>query len=191
MIPWRPLRPDVANSRYTDSRLARLEAPTHDAEALAAVLAEPGIGSFEVATVVDEEAPRVMQRIEEFCDGRARDDLLLLAFSDTGSWTSRRGSTSPPRTRASTARARPPSPQFVHDVMEGALAQPGARPRLLQQRGVRPGRQGGRGDPYGQPLRGARPDRDPASDALQFAFEGERIEGEPVRSVFTGVLVEG
>jgi len=183
----------VASSRYTDSRLARLEAPTHDAEALAAVLAKPGIGGFEVATVVDREAPQVMQRIEEFCDGRARDDLLLLAFSGHGILDERaRLYFATADTRVDRPRSTAVPAQFVHDVMEECRS----RSQVLVLdccnsgafgRGVKAGGAIGTGSRF----EGRGRIVITASDALQFAFEGERIEGEPVRSVFTGVLVEG
>ena len=183
----------VASSRYTDSRLARLEAPTHDAEALATVLAKPGIGGFEVATVVDAEAPQVMQRIEEFCDGRARDDLLLLAFSGHGILDERaRLYFATTDTRVDRPRSTAVPAQFVHDVMEECRS----RSQVLVLdccnsgafgRGVKAGGAIGTGSRLGGRGRTVIT----ASDALQFAFEGERIEGEPVRSVFTGVLVEG
>jgi uncharacterized caspase-like protein len=183
----------VASSRYTDPRLARLEAPTHDAEALAAVLAKPGIGGFEVATVVDAETPQVMQRIEEFCDGRARDDLLLLAFSGHGILDERaRLYFATTDTRVDRPRSTAVPAQFVHDVMEECRS----RSQVLVLdccnsgafgRGVKAGGAIGTGSRF----EGRGRIVITASDALQFAFEGERIEGEPVRSVFTGVLVDG
>jgi Caspase domain len=183
----------VASSRYTDPRLARLEAPTHDAEALAAVLAKPGIGGFEVATVVDGEAPHVMQRIEEFCDGRARDDLLLLAFSGHGILDERaRLYFATADTRVDRPRSTAVPAQFVHDVMEECRS----RSQVLVLdccnsgafgRGVKAGGAIGTGSRF----EGRGRIVITASDALQFAFEGDRIEGEPVHSVFTGVLVEG
>ena len=74
----------VASSRYSDGTLTQLEAPSHDARALAAVLATPAIGGFDVTTLADEPAATVMQGIEDFFDGRRREDLVLLYFSGHG-----------------------------------------------------------------------------------------------------------
>ena len=74
----------VASSRYADPTLTQLEAPAHDARSLAAVLATPEIGDFEVTTLTDEPAPKVMQEIEAFFDGRRREDLVLFYFSGHG-----------------------------------------------------------------------------------------------------------
>ena len=157
------------------------------------MLAKPGIGGFEVATVVDAEAPQVMQRIEEFCDGRARDDLLLLAFSGHGILDERaRLYFATTDTRVDRPRSTAVPAQFVHDVMEECRS----RSQVLVLdccnsgafgRGVKAGGAIGTGSRF----EGRGRIVITASDALQFAFEGERIEGEPARSVFTGVLVEG
>ena len=46
----------VATYRYDDVRLQQLQAPQRDADALAEVLGDPGIGGFEVKTVVNESS---------------------------------------------------------------------------------------------------------------------------------------
>jgi uncharacterized caspase-like protein len=74
----------VATSRYSDARLTQLDAPDRDARSLSAVLATPEIGDFEVTTLTDEPAPKVMQEIEAFFGGRRREDLVLLYFSGHG-----------------------------------------------------------------------------------------------------------
>lgn len=75
----------IANARYSDSRFDELRAPTGDVEGLAAVLADPAIGGFEVARIVDQSTDVVKERIEEFFTEKGSlDDLLLLYISGHG-----------------------------------------------------------------------------------------------------------
>src|SRR6266540_6888619 len=74
----------VASDDYTDPGLRRLRAPASDARALAGVLQDPGIGGFEVHTLLNEPAHQVNLAVEEFFDGRRPDDLLQVHFSCHG-----------------------------------------------------------------------------------------------------------
>ena len=74
----------VASSDYTDAGLRQLRAPAIDARALAAVLHDPGIGGFEVRTLLNEPAHEVNLAVEEFFADRRPDDLLLVHFSCHG-----------------------------------------------------------------------------------------------------------
>ncbi|HEY2956612.1 MAG TPA: caspase family protein [Actinomycetota bacterium] len=74
----------VASDEYADPGLGRLRAPASDAEALAAVLRDPGIGGFEVRTLLNAPAHEVNLAVEEFFADRRPDDLLLLHFSGHG-----------------------------------------------------------------------------------------------------------
>jgi uncharacterized caspase-like protein len=74
----------IASDDYTDAGLKRLRAPASDARALAAVLRDPGIGDFEVRTLLNEPAHEVNLAVEEFFADRHADDLLLLHFSCHG-----------------------------------------------------------------------------------------------------------
>jgi hypothetical protein len=74
----------VASDQYTDPRLRRLRAPASDARALAAVLQDPGIGGFEVRTLLNEPAHVVTLAVEEFFADRRAGDLLLVHFSGHG-----------------------------------------------------------------------------------------------------------
>lgn len=74
----------VASDEYQDPGLRRLRAPTSDAQALAAVLRDPGIGGFEVRTLLNQPAHVVNLAVEEFFDDRRPDDLLLLHVSSHG-----------------------------------------------------------------------------------------------------------
>jgi len=74
----------VASDVFEDAGLGRLQAPAADAEALARVLGDPGIGGFQVRVVHNEASHVVQGHVEDlFAEGRP-DDLLLLHFSGHG-----------------------------------------------------------------------------------------------------------
>jgi len=74
----------IASDQYTDSRLRQLRAPASDARALATVLRDPGIGNFEVRTLLNEPAHVISLAVEEFFADRQPADLLLVHFSGHG-----------------------------------------------------------------------------------------------------------
>ena len=74
----------IATDRYADPGLRRLRAPASDARALAAVLRDPGIGGFEVRTLLNEPAHVVNLAVEEFFADRRPGDLLLVHVSGHG-----------------------------------------------------------------------------------------------------------
>src|SRR6478752_7718278 len=60
----------VAIGTYADPGLSRLRAPARDAEDLAQVLADPGIGGFAVTTMIDQSAHQIRLAVEDFLAGR-------------------------------------------------------------------------------------------------------------------------
>ena len=80
----------VATNNYTDPRLRQLRAPARDADDLTQVLADPGIGSFAVTTVIDQPAHQVRLAIEDFLNSRGTQDLLLVYLSCHGLLDARR-----------------------------------------------------------------------------------------------------
>jgi hypothetical protein len=74
----------IATYLYQDTGLRQLTAPAHDVEALAGVLADPGIAEFEVTTLINEPHHRVGEAIGDFYRNRKRDDLTLLYFTGHG-----------------------------------------------------------------------------------------------------------
>ena len=71
----------IANSQYDDDRFAALPAAAADAEALAAVLADPSIGEFTVEKMADVSQRAATRAIQLFFSGAERDDLLVLHLS--------------------------------------------------------------------------------------------------------------
>jgi len=188
----------VATHEYDDSRLARLRSPVRDAEGLAEVLADPGIGAFDVTTVLNKPWHEVQRSVAMFFRNQRPDDLALVHFSchglkdDTGELYFAATDTSIDLLEATAVSSR-----SVNKVMDQSRA---GRVLLLLDccysgafaRGMvaRAGpvvdvneRLGGRGRAVIT-----------AATALQFAFEGGEAEGNPddvEPSLFTTALVEG
>jgi len=74
----------IATGKYRSSRLKRLRSPVQDARQLAAVLEDPGIGSFQVNAIIDKPHYEVSQVIERFFQNRSPGDLLLVHLSCHG-----------------------------------------------------------------------------------------------------------
>ncbi len=184
----------IANSEFEDPLLRQLIAPAQDAEALAQVLRDPAICGFEVDTILNESRHRVEEEIEAFFLDRARDDLLLLYFSGHGVidedgllyYAAR--NTHHKRLRSTAVAAN-----FVNDSMtrcrsrrqvllldcchSGAFARTKAGPAVNL------------GQQFGEAGRGRFILA--SSDAYQYSFEGDAVQGSAVGSVFTQALVEG
>jgi hypothetical protein len=183
----------VASSRYSDPTLTQLDAPAHDARSLTTVLAAPAIGDFEVTTLTDEPAPAVMQAVEAFFSDRRREDLVLLYFSGHGILDDgARLYFATSDTRVNRPRSTAVSAEFVNELMSECRSR---RQMLILDccnsgafgRGVKAGHSVGTGERF----EGRGRVVITASDALQYAFEGERVEGEGIGSVFTRALVQG
>lgn len=188
----------IANSEYEDPSLRKLVAPTQDAEALAAVLQDPAVGGFEVQTLLNAPSHQTAEAIDAFFYDRVRDHLLLLYFSghgitdDDGLLYFAASNTQPKRLRSTAVAAR-----WVNEIMIQCRSRrqillldcchSGAFARTKAIGAVRTGQQfeaqsqdEGRGRVVLT-----------ASDAIQYSFEGEALEGKGVRSIFTHALVEG
>jgi tRNA nucleotidyltransferase/poly(A) polymerase/predicted transcriptional regulator len=185
----------IANHQYKDTNLRHLVAPAHDAEALARVLQDPAIGGFEVQTLLNEPSYIVNRQIEVFFADGGRDDLLLLYFSCHGI-KDEYGQLyfAAVDTSLRLLRSTGISANFVNDLMRrsrshlqvllldccygGAFAK-GMVVKADQSVGTREYFQGS-----GRVVL-------TASDAMQYAFEGDAVKGEGMRSFFTTALVNG
>jgi photosystem II stability/assembly factor-like uncharacterized protein len=188
----------IANYRYEHSDLRQLVAPAQDAESLARVLADRDLGGFEVRTLINEPSYKLNLEIEDFCENRKRDDLLLIYFSGHGIKDADGqlyfATVDTQLVQHNVRRATAVSAQFVNQVMSRSRSR---RQVLLLDccySGAFKHGMLAKGDKRvgaGEQLEGQGRVVLTASDALQYSFEGEHIEGEGVRSIFTRTLVQG
>ena len=195
MIPETRLALVIANYQYQDAGLRQLIAPRQDAEALARVLSDPAVGSFQAKTLLNEPSYKVNQAIEAFFAERKRDDLLLLYFSGHGV-KDEDGQLyfATTDTRRSLLRSTAVSSSFVNDVMHRSRSRrqvllidccySGAFARGMLAKGEAGVGTQERFAGHGRVVL-------TASDAMQYSFEGDAVAGRGVRSVFTRTLVGG
>lgn len=185
----------IANSKYQDEDLEELIAPGKDSEYLANVLSDPKIGNFNVQTMLNEPAHRIIQEIDKFFKYRNRNDVLLLYFSchgikDVDGFLYFAALDTNRKYLASTAV----SANYVNERMResrsrrqllildccnsGAFAKGAiAKADKMIHAG---GYFGGKGRVVIT-----------ASDSMQYSFEEDNVTGDGKTSVFTSSLVEG
>jgi hypothetical protein len=184
----------VATDEYKDPKLNRLRTPATDAAALADVLGDPEIGDFEVQLATNEPDHMLRRRIAAFFGDRRRDDLLLLHFSchglkdDSGQLYFATTDTEVAYLDASAIPA-----EFVSRQM--AISRSNSVLMLLDccysgaiARGLR-FRAGDRVD-VDDHLGGHGRVIITASNAMEYAFEGDELTGEGKPSVFTSAVVK-
>ena len=194
----------VASSDYADPGLRQLQAPAADAGALEAVLRDPGIGGFEVRTLLNRPNQEVALSVEEFFADRQPDDMLLLHFSChgikdedgelyfamTNSMLHRLASTALAANFVNQRMNRSRSKRVVLllDCCYAGAFERGMMARAAGGMGIEGQFAGGRGRAVIT-----------ASDAMQYAYEGGGlaatgqlpVPGQPGPSVFTSALVRG
>lgn len=189
----------VASSDYADPELRQLQTPATDARALEAVLRDPGIGGFEVRTLLNRPSQEVTLAVEEFFADRQPDDMLLVHFSCHGikdedgelyfamanSMLHRLASTAVPANFVNQRMNRSRSKRVVL-LLDCCYA--GAFERGMMARAA-----GGAVGIEGQFAGGRGRAVITASDAMQYAYEGGElaVTGELGPSVFTSALVSG
>ena len=187
----------IANSEFDDPKISRLRTPSHDAEALAKVLSDPTIGGFEVTLLVDGTEPVVRRKIARLYHRRKRGDLLLLYYSGHGIRDKHSGDLylATRDTEMDIASATALDAAFVRGQIDksdsqrkvvvldcchsGAFA--GAKAALGDSAGTQ---EAFAGSGYGRVIL-------TASNAVEYAWEGDDLLGKATRSVFTHFLVQG
>jgi Caspase domain len=187
----------VASYDYADQGLRQLHAPASDARALEAVLRDPGIGGFDVRTLLNAPTHEVNLAVEEFFADRRPDDLLLVHFSCHGvkdeggdlyfatsnTMLRRLGATAVGADFVNRCISRSRSRRIVLllDCCYAGAFERGMTARAGTEVGIE-AQLGGRGRAVIT-----------ASSAMEYAFEGEELAdvGEPAPSVFTSALVKG
>jgi Caspase domain len=193
----------VANDEYEQAALRDLLAPRADAEALGQVLGDPEIGHFLVQVVRNEPSHVIQAKIEELFSESRSDDLLLLHFSchglksESGELFFAAANTRPKRLESTAVSAdfvqrcmrasRSRSVVLLLDCCYGGAFAQGSMVRAAGDINVL--------DSFPQGRLGGGRGRAviTASNAMEYAFEGDRLADDQARcpSVFTSALVEG
>ncbi len=186
----------IGNTEYGDPGLVQLAAPQNDTDDFARVLRDPNICAFDdVRVLFNELSSTVIEAIDAFFDERKPDDLLVLYFSghgvrdELGSLYLAFKNTIRTRLRATAIKS-----DYIREAMDqsrskrqvvildccnsGAFPQ-GTKAEIGGPMGMAPALQG-----YGRFVL-------TASDATQFAWEGDKLIGEARDSLFTHFLVKG
>jgi len=75
----------IGNNQYDDPKLAQLKTPAADSQALAKVLADKDIGSFDQVTpLINKNESEIRRAISAFLTNKKPDDLVLVYFSGHG-----------------------------------------------------------------------------------------------------------
>jgi streptogramin lyase len=183
----------VATGTYGDATLAGLRAPGRDAAELAAILQDAAIGGFDVETVLDVPADGLRRRVARFCSQGGPGDLALVYISCHGVLDDRGRlyyATTDTDHELLAATAIPAA--WLNEQLDdcrcrrqivildcchsGAFAKGAKGEGALALRERFEGR--------GRVVL-------TASRATEYSFEGDRVLGDGVSSVFTDVLVQG
>jgi formylglycine-generating enzyme required for sulfatase activity len=186
----------IGNTEYNDSGLAQLSAPGKDAEDFARVLKSKDICGFDdVKILVNQPSSSVIEEIDEFFDQKKPDDLLVLYFSGHGvkdeigslylafknTVRSRLRSTAikSDYIREAMDQSRSKRQVLILDCCNSGAFSEGTKSEIGGVMGMTKAFQG-----YGRFVL-------TASDATQFAWEGDKFIGETNNSLFTHFLVKG
>jgi YVTN family beta-propeller protein len=185
----------IATYQYQDSGLRQLVAPAHDAESLAHVLRDPDIAGFEVTTLVNQPHHVVGEAIGDFYRDRRRDDLTLLYFTGHGL------KDDDGRLYLAMANTRRDGLLFTSlsaEQIDRAMESCPSRQKVLIldccYSGAYPTGRLAKADDQVHALerfQGRGRTVLTASDATQYAFEGNQLHGDAAQSVFTRHLVAG
>jgi hypothetical protein len=185
----------VATWEYEDDGLRQLAAPSRDAEALATVLADPDVAGFEVTTLVNAPHHEVGPAIGEFYRDLRHDDLTLLYFSGHGlKDEDGRLYLAKTNTRRDNLLFTSLAADIVSQAMAGCMSRQVVLVLDCCYSGAFPAGLAAKSDTEVHALerfQGRGRTVLTASDSTSYAFEGDRIEGDAVQSVFTRHLVEG
>jgi hypothetical protein len=188
----------ISNGDYDDPTLTRLTTPERDAGSLARILRDPAIGRFDdVQILLNEPTATVQRAIAHFFARKKRDDLLLLYFSGHGLLDERgRLYLAMKNTERELLTGSAVPAAFITDEMDRSRSR---RQVLIldccHSGAFARGAKGEVGRPVGTGtiFRGNGSGRIilTASDATEYAWEGDRLIGDAQNSVFTRYLVQG
>ena len=186
----------IGNNKYNDPKLAQLKTPAADSAALAKVLDDKTIGSFdEVTPLINQTETRIRRAISTFLTNKRPDDLVLLYFSGHGVLDDRgRLYLALRDTQVDLLKATSIPSSFVADELDSCRSKrqilvldcchSGAfgRGTKGEQKAVTETTFEGSG--FGRVVL-------TASDSTQYAFEGDQVIKQTELSLFTHFLLEG
>jgi hypothetical protein len=184
----------LATYAYTDGGLRRLAAPQHDAESFATVLEDPAIAGFDVTMLVNQPHYVVGEAIADFYAGSRGDDLTVLYFTGHGLKDDEgRLYLAMTNTRREALMFTAISAAQLNDAMEASRSRRKVLILDCCYSGAFPAGRSAKADEGVQTLerfQGKGRAVLTASDATQYAFEGDDLTGSGTSSVFTRCLVE-
>jgi uncharacterized caspase-like protein len=186
----------IGNTEYIDPGLAQLTAPGKDAEDFARILKDKDLCDFdEVKILLNQLSSSVVESIDEFFDQKKPDDMLVLYFSGHGvrdemgllylavknTIRSRLRSTAirSDYIREAMDQSRSKRQILILDCCNSGAFPQGTKAEVGGTMGMTRAFQG-----YGRFVL-------TASDATQFAWEGDQVIGQTDNSLFTHFLVKG
>jgi hypothetical protein len=184
----------IGNTEYIDQGLAQLTAPGKDTEDFARVLKGQDICAFDQVTIfMNQLSSTVIEAIDAFFDQKKPDDLLVFYFSGHGV-KDELGSLYLAVTN--TIRSRLRSTAVKSDYIREAMDQSRSKRQVVIldccNSGAFPqGTKAEMGMGMVSALQGYGRFVLTASDATQFAWEGDNAIGETQNSLFTHFLVKG
>ena len=188
----------VGTGEYDDTTLSLLNAPGADVNALATVLRDKTAGGFdEVTPLLDQSANTVRREIARFFSDKQRDDLLLLYFSGHGVLDDQgRLYLAMKDTERNLLNATAIPSSFIREEMDGCFSQMQVLVLDCCHSGAfARGTKGSAGASVGtsSAFEGTGTGRVvlTASDATQYAWEGDQVIGQAENSLFTHYLIQG
>ena len=188
----------IGNSTYQDSTLSRLLTPDVDVGALGEILLDPELGGFDDVNVIVNMSSHIIRRaIAGFFSKKGREDLLLLYFSghgvlddqgllylavrDTDSKLLRGTAISAHYITGEMNNSHSQRQVLVLDCCHSGAFARGAKGKPGASVGTAPAFEG---SGFGRVVL-------TASDATQYAWEGDQVIGEAESSLFTRYILEG
>jgi len=185
----------IAISEYKDPRLQKLVSPGRDVVALRRVLENPAIGSFSVTMLSNRGSDAIRRKMDQFFSERRPAETVVCYFSGHGLKDDDGNLYLAARdTSRSLLLSTAISDGFLRDVMRNSRARSqvlildccfgGAFSRAMFAKGDQHVDVNDRFQGAGRVVL-------TASTAMEFAYEGDSLTGQPQLSVFTRTLVEG
>jgi formylglycine-generating enzyme required for sulfatase activity len=187
----------IANSEFDDPKLTRLATPSRDAKALAKVLRDPEIGGFYTTVLLNKPLRVVRREVARLYNRRKKDDLLLLYYSghgfkddfgdlylavkDTEKDVFDATTIDAAFIRGQLDRSHSQRKVVVLDCCHSGAFARGAKGMLGSNVGTQ---EAFAGTGYGRVIL-------TASNAVEYAWEGDKLLGEAETSLFTHFLVQG